>query len=112
MAVLASVVVAAPELDAAGLADIEPDAAEDGMAEPDDAAELAAMELGPAALDADDEAAGAALLELVELPEALLLEPQAAATKAITATPAAKPVRLAALLLAMPGVVDTRTSSS
>jgi hypothetical protein len=81
----------------------------------DDAAagELAAIELAAMELGADDAAAGELLLELVEPLEAvLLLDPQAAATRAITATPAARPVRAAALRLAEPGVVDTRTSSS
>ena len=107
---MASVVVAPPpELDPAEL-----EAAEDGMAEPEDigAAELDAIELGAAALEEADDVAAAALVELLELPEAVLLEPQAAATRASTATPATRPVRVAALLLARPGVVDTRTSSS
>ncbi len=129
MAVLASVVVAAPP---------ELDDMDDGMAEPDDdaielgaidddamelgAIELAAIELGAIELGAIEDAieldegaaAGALLLEAVELLEALelLLDPQAAATKAMTATPAMRPVRATALLLVEPGVVDTRTSSS
>lgn len=79
------------------------------------AIEPAADELGAIELDPDeDAAAGALLLELDEPLDAveLLLDPQAAATRATTATPATRPVRATALLLVVPGVVDTRTSSS
>jgi hypothetical protein len=114
VAVLASVVVAAPPALAEGDAAADDPGAIEPAAEDSGAIELAAAEAGaeePAAAGAD--AAGALLLlELLELPEGVLLEPQAAATSAITATPAARPVRAKVLLLAEPGVVGTRTSSS